>query len=98
MNTSSLHTHKECPTEKIARVLSDVWTILIIRDTLAGPKRFCELEKSLEGISTRTLTLKLQKLVEDGIITHTEHDYTISKKGEKLRSIITEIGKVGKGF
>lgn len=87
-----------CPIQKLAEVLSDVWTILILRDVLISPMRFSELEKSLVGISTRTLTLKLHKLVEEGILSHTDYYYSITKKGEKLRSVIEEIGKVGKKF
>jgi DNA-binding HxlR family transcriptional regulator len=87
-----------CPIQKLAEILSDAWTILILRDVLISPMRFSELEKSLVGISTRTLTLKLQKLVEEGILSHTDCYYSITKKGEKLRSVIDEIGKVGKKF
>lgn len=89
---------KECPIQNIIRILSDTWTILILRDILVSPKRFCELERDLTGISTRTLTLKLQKLVEEGIIEHNDHYYTITKKGNKLKPIIGEIEKVGKMF
>ena len=53
-----------CPIAKVATLLSDVWTILIIRDLLSSPKRFTELQHSLQGISSRTLTLKLKKLEE----------------------------------
>lgn len=96
--TLQQHTEKDCPIEKLVRVISDAWTILILRDIFTGPKRFCELEKSLTGISTRTLTLKLQKLVEEGVLDHNEHYYSISEKGSKLRSVIAEIEKVGKKF
>ena len=87
-----------CPIQKLAQILSDEWTILILRDVISSPKRFCELEKSLVGISTRTLTLKLNKLVEEKILTHTEYYYVITKKGEKIRSVIQEMEKVGKKF
>ena len=52
-----------------------------------GPKRFCELEIALDGISTRTLTLKLQKLIAEGLI---EKEHSISqatKKGAGLKII-----------
>ena len=87
-----------CPIQNLVRVLSDTWTILILRNLLTSQRRFCEIEKSLSGISTRTLTLKLQKLIREGIIGHNEHYYSITKKGEKLRPIIHEIEKVGKKF
>lgn len=87
-----------CPIQKLAIILSDAWTILIIRDIISSPKRFSDLEKSLSGISTRTLTLKLVKLQEEAIIKHNEHLYSITSKGKKLAPVITEIEKVGKKF
>jgi DNA-binding HxlR family transcriptional regulator len=92
------HSHISCPIQNLIEVLSDGWTILIIRDILLSPMRFCELEKSLVGISTRTLTLKLQKLTEEGVLINNDHYYTITEKGKKLTSVIKEMEKVGKAF
>jgi DNA-binding HxlR family transcriptional regulator len=86
----------KCPIQKLAQILSDEWTVLIIRDLLLLPKRFCELEKSLVGISTRTLTLKLQKLVEEDILTHKDLYYIITKKGLLLKPVLEEMARVGK--
>lgn len=91
-----MHTEQTCPIQKIVTILSDAWTVLIVRDVLTSPKRFCELEKSLAGISTRTLTLKLQKLTEEGILEHTDLYYRVTKKGNLLKPIIDEMSKAGK--
>jgi DNA-binding HxlR family transcriptional regulator len=91
-----MHPEQTCPIQKIVDILSDAWTVLIMRDILVSPKRFCELEKSLTGISTRTLTLKLQKLVEEGVLDHTDLYYRITKKGTLLQPIIDEMSKAGK--
>ena len=88
-------THTSCPIQKLTEILSDGWTILIIRDLLTSPMRFCELEKSLAGISTRTLTLKLTKLTEEHVIDHIEHLYSLTEKGKKLKPIIHAMEKVG---
>jgi DNA-binding HxlR family transcriptional regulator len=45
------------------------WATLIIRDLLAGPKRFGELRASLRGISPKTLTDRLRHLERHGIVT-----------------------------
>lgn len=87
-----------CPVAKLVSVLSDTWTILILREILTSPKRFCELEKSLLGISTRTLTLKLQKLIDEEIIIHSDYYYSITRKGLKLKTVIKEIEKIAKNF
>lgn len=88
--------HTSCPIQKLTEILSDGWTILIIRDLLISPKRFCELEKSLLGISTRTLTLKLAKLTHEEVVENKEHYYTLTQKGKALKSVIKEMEKVGK--
>jgi DNA-binding HxlR family transcriptional regulator len=87
-----------CPIQKLTAIISDAWSILILRDTLISPKRFTDLEKSLEGISTRTLTLKLTKLVDEEILENKDHYYTITPKGKKLKPIIDAMGKVGCAF
>jgi DNA-binding HxlR family transcriptional regulator len=96
IKTLQVHTHDACPLEKLTYILSDAWTILIIRDLLLSPKRFCELEKSLLGISTRTLTIKLHKLVEENVLEHKELYYELTKKGLLLKPVIDEMAKVGK--
>jgi DNA-binding HxlR family transcriptional regulator len=42
--------------------------MLVIRDLADGRARFCELERSLAGISPRTLSLRLRALEEQGIV------------------------------
>ena len=49
-------------------MISGKWTLLIIRDLADSPLRFCELERSLDGISPRTLSLRLRALEEEGIV------------------------------
>lgn len=79
---------EDCPITKVAKLLSDTWTILIIRSLTEGPKRFCEIESWLDGISTRTLTLKLQKLTAENIITKdADGYYKVTKKGAGLKII-----------
>lgn len=84
-----------CPIAKVAELLSDTWTILIIRDLLKKPKRFCELERSLVGISTRTLTLKLNRLQEKQIILKTEKGYLVTKQARKIGNIIRAMERFG---
>ena len=78
----------DCPITKVALILSDTWTMLIMHQLILGEKRFCELEKMLEGISTRTLTLKLKKLRQDGLIQKNQDGtYIATEKGRGLRLI-----------
>ena len=63
----------------------------MIRDLAEGRSRFCELERSLAGISPRTLSLRLRALEEQGIVErHTfpevppRVEYSLTQKGEAL--------------
>ncbi len=95
-----IHSVNTCPVAEVAELLSDTWTMLIIRDLLETPMRFCELERSLVGVSTRTLTLKLKKLVKEKVITKDEesHCYSITKQGTHLGAIIDAMRSYGKTY
>lgn len=49
--------------------------------------RFCELERALPGISTRTLTNKLKLIEAEGLITKTDTGYQATKKGLGIKVI-----------
>lgn len=93
MNAHATHT---CPVAKTATLLSDTWTMLIIRDLLQKPCRFSELQTSLQTISSRTLTLKLKKLEEEKILTKEDFYYTLTKQGKKLQTVIRAMENWGK--
>lgn len=57
-----------CPVEVTLLLLSNKWTILILRDLFTGTKHFGELKKSLNGVSQKVLTANLRSLEEKGII------------------------------
>ena len=97
----SIATHKAvktCPIAKVADLLSDSWTMLIIRDLLVEPRRFSELERSLVGISSRTLTIKLKKLVDEHVVTKDDvsHLYSITAQGKNLGEVIDAMHHYGK--
>jgi len=85
-----------CPVTKTAALLSDVHTMLITREILTGPKRFCELERAIEGISTRTLAAKLKKMEHENIVKKTKEGiYAATKKGEALKIVERAMRKYG---
>jgi DNA-binding HxlR family transcriptional regulator len=92
-----------CPVTATADILSGKWTILLIRDLADGRCRFCELERSLEGISPRTLSLRLRALEEQGVIARKTYpevpprvEYTLTEKGEALAPIIEGMRQYGR--
>lgn len=77
-----------CPIREVAELLSDTWTMLIMRALTESPKRFCELEAWLGNISTRTLTLRLSAMTEKGLIEKRDDNYYApTKKGDGLKII-----------
>ncbi len=87
-----------CPVAAVAAILSDAWTMLIIRDLLRGGQRFGTLSESLEGISTRTLTLKLKHLSAVGIVTKKDLLYVLTPQGRKLGRIIHAMAAYGEQY
>ena len=88
---------QSCPVAVVAELLSDVWTMRIIHTLLPiKHMRFCEIERALPGISTRTLTLKLKRLEEDGILAKDERGYAMTAIGKKLKPVIAAMEKFGK--
>ena len=98
MNVSNLTSNKTCPVENTLRIIGNKWTMLLIRDLLTGSKRFGELQRSLAGISPRTLSSRLQELEGEGIIKKRLYpeipprsEYTLTKKGDALSEIIADM-------
>lgn len=52
-------------------IVADKWTLVLLHDLLAGPRRFTELKRGLDGISQRMLTATLRGLERDGLLTRT---------------------------
>ena len=91
-----------CPVGCCAEIISGKWTLLVIRDLADGPCRFCELERSLEGISPRTLSLRLRALEEQGIVARRTFpevpprvEYELTDKGNALVPLIDDMRAYG---
>jgi DNA-binding HxlR family transcriptional regulator len=92
-----------CPVCATAEIICGKWTILVIRDLAEGRRRFCELERSLNGISPRTLSLRLRALEAEGIVErHTfpevppRVEYSLTPKGEALVPLIEHMRRYGR--
>jgi DNA-binding HxlR family transcriptional regulator len=91
-----------CPVCRTAEIVCGKWTLLLVRDLAEGRSRFCELERSLAGISPRTLSLRLRALEEEGIVgRHTfgevppRVEYALTEKGLALLPIIDDMRSYG---
>ena len=86
-----------------AEIISGKWTLLVIRDLADGSRRFCELERSLGGISPRTLSLRLRALEEHGILERQTYpevpprvEYALTDKGRALVPIVESMRTYGR--
>lgn len=87
------------------QIIGNKWTALILRDLFTGPKRFCELEKSVGKINPRTLSQRLDDLEEQQIITKKSYaesppriEYTLTKKGRDLLPILEKMAAWGNKY
>ncbi|MGI6028886.1 MAG: winged helix-turn-helix transcriptional regulator [Candidatus Heteroscillospira sp.] len=94
-----------CPVATTVQMIGSKWKLLIMRNLLARPWRFNELQKSLEGISQKVLTDSLRSMESDGIIIRTVYpevpprvEYSLSELGESMRPIISAMEAWGKKY
>ncbi len=91
-----------CPVARTAHIVSGKWTLLLIRDLASGIKRFNQLERSLNGISPKTLSERLRSLEEEGILVRQTFaevpprvEYTLTEKGHDLVYVIESMRSYG---
>src|SRR4030081_1754568 len=82
-----------CPVCMTAEIVCGKWTLLLVRDLAEGRSRFCELERSLAGISSRSLSLRLRALEERGVARRGES--ALSEKGRAQLPIIDDMRAYG---
>jgi DNA-binding HxlR family transcriptional regulator len=84
------------------QVIGNKWTALILRDLAAGPKRFSELQKSVDGVNPRTLSQRLDDLEAHAIVTRQAYaevppriEYTLTTKGRDLIPVLQQMADWG---
>jgi DNA-binding HxlR family transcriptional regulator len=94
-----------CPVCRTAEIVCGKWTLLLVRDLADGRSRFCELERSLQGISPRTLSLRLRALEDEEIVErHTfgevppRVEYALTEKGRALLPIVEGMRAYGEDW
>ena len=85
--------------EALNRV-GDKWSVLVIGNLGAGPRRFSELRRTIDGVSQRMLTLTLRGLERDGLVTRTvtpttppRVDYALTPMGRTLLVPVMALAK-----
>ena len=90
------------PDARALDVVGDKWTLLIVRDLAAGPRRFVELQRVLPGISTEQLRSRLNRMVADGMLTRRRYrevpprvEYELTERAYALLPVIGEVARWG---
>lgn len=101
MQEASAHP-ETCPVLRTADIISGKWTLLILRDLSAGINRFSALERSLIGISPKTLSERLKALEKSAIVTRRSFaevpprvEYTLTEMGWDLIPLIEHMRDYG---
>lgn len=83
-----------CSIARASDLLGDAWTILIMRDVVAGVTRFDDLARDL-GLSRKVLAVRLSRLVEEDALVrrrYQEHpprdEYHVTEKGRDLYPVL----------
>ena len=83
-------------------MLGDKWTMLIVRELLAGPKRTMELLNSLFPISSRTLVQRLRDMENDRFVERTDFggnpphiEYALTERGFLLVPLLESLRQLG---
>ena len=94
-----------CPVETTLTLISSKWKVLIVRDLLAGTKRFGELQRSVGNVSQKVLTAQLREMEEDGLVDRKAYpevpprvEYSLTKLGRSLEPVLSALWTWGEGY
>ncbi len=91
-----------CPVTMALDQIGGRWTIPIVRDLLAGPRRFTDLRRGLPGLAPNLLTDRLRELEAASLVERVElpppaarQVYRLTERGRELEPVILELGRFG---
>ena len=87
--------HADCGIRDVLDRVGDKWSVLVIVELANGPRRFRELQRAIDGISQRMLTLTVRRLERDGLVLRTVYptvpahvDYRLTETGASLTHLV----------
>src|SRR5437867_1857916 len=91
-----------CPVAMAAEILCARWTLVLLRELVAGSTRFNELRRGVPRMSPALLSKRLKDLETAGIVTRSQvagepdlFEYRLTKAGRDLRPVIEAVGVWG---
>lgn len=90
--------HPDCGIRDVLDRIGDKWSVLVIVELASGVRRFRELQRAIDGISQRMLTLTVRRLERDGLVTRTVYPtvpaqvtYELTGRGVSLTHLVKQL-------
>jgi DNA-binding HxlR family transcriptional regulator len=90
--------HPDCGIRDVLDRVGDKWSVLVVVELAGGPRRFGELQRAIDGISQRMLTLTVRRLERDGLVIRAVYptvpaqvDYRLTDTGASLTHLVKEL-------
>lgn len=91
-----------CPVAMAAEILCTRWTVIVLRELIAGSTRFNDLRRGMPKMSPALLSKRLKDLEAAGIITRRKaqgepgvYDYILTEAGKGLQPVVEAVGVWG---
>ncbi|WP_399891470.1 winged helix-turn-helix transcriptional regulator [Streptomyces sp. BBFR51] len=91
-----------CSAARALDAVGDRWTLLIVRELLAGPRRYTDLHADLPGVSTDVLASRLKDMEQGGLTTRRRlpppgaaYVYELTARGRDLLPVLEALGAWG---
>ncbi|MFD5400346.1 winged helix-turn-helix transcriptional regulator [Streptomyces griseorubiginosus] len=91
-----------CSAARALDLVGDRWTLLIVRELLAGPRRYTDLHADLPGVSTDVLASRLKDMERDGLTARRRlpppgaaYVYELTPRGSELLPVLQALGAWG---
>lgn len=96
----------KCPVARTLDIIGERWTILILRDLfLHGPRKFQDLQQSLDGVAPNTISARIKTLMEAGVISrrlYSDHppraEYYLTQRGLDLKPALLALRDWGEKY
>ncbi|WP_017581525.1 winged helix-turn-helix transcriptional regulator [Nocardiopsis valliformis] len=92
--------HADCGIRDVLDRVGDKWSVLVIVELSNGPRRFRQLQRAVDGISQRMLTLTVRRLERDGLVLRTVYptvpaqvDYRLTETGASLTHLVKALAE-----
>ena len=91
-----------CPVAMAAEIVCTRWTVVLLRELVAGSTRFNDLRRGVPRMSPALLSKRLKDLEEAGVVMRSAikdepgvFEYHLTRSGQDLKAVVEVMGKWG---